>query len=113
MNIRSLAPLASLAMAAALVSPPGIASSAEQTLRAAPAPVLLDGGVAARSGAVSLREVGKQVARGVFEVDPKRLAGRRLVVTRDDAVDLVIKICIGEWSASGACNGFYIEIRTA
>ncbi len=69
--------------------------------------IIIQGGlVTGRSPAVSLKTVGREVAPGVFEVDPGSINGKRLTVPRDQAAQR--KICIGKWN-NGECRGIYIE----
>ena len=61
-----------------------------------------------RSPAVTLREVGKQVARNVYQVNPDDLRGRRLVLTVADT-DSGTFTCIGTFNVkTGECVGTFI-----
>ena len=62
-------------------------------------------GSTSRSPGVALTEVAKEVAPQTFQVDPRSIQGRRLVL---DAGDAGKRICIGAWRMS-ACFGIYIE----
>jgi len=69
--------------------------------------------VSAKSPAVSLKSVGRLVARGTYEVSPSAIRGKRLTISPGDGVikpsDGVVKVCIGHWDGT-ACNGTYLEI---
>ena len=74
---------------------------------AAPAETAIQvGTVTERSSAVNLRDVGKEVAPGVLEVDPNSVRGKRLVMPRGDQT--ARSVCIGKWK-NGECKGIYIE----
>lgn len=64
------------------------------------------GTVTARSAAVNIKAIGKEVAPGVFEVDPNAVRGKRLVAPRGDQA--LRFVCIGKWK-NGECKGIYIE----
>lgn len=64
------------------------------------------GTVTEKSAAVNLRSAGKEVAPGVFEVDPASIRGKRLTIPRGD--QSVRKICIGVMK-KGECVGILIE----
>ena len=80
------------------------AASPQSTERVAGGTIQV-GTVTGRSPAVSLKAVGKEVAPGMFEVDPGSISGKRLTVPHDQAQR---KICIGRWK-DGECRGIYIE----
>ena len=63
------------------------------------------GTVTEKSPAVTLKAVGKEVAPGVFEVDPSSIRGKRLTITPGQTLK---SICIGKWKA-GECTGIYIQ----
>ena len=56
-----------------------------------------------------LNEVGKEVAPGVFQVDPKSIRGKLLVVTPGAGVAQK-GICIGVWT-DGKCEGNYVTVK--
>jgi hypothetical protein len=97
---------AKLALAAAVLAVPN-------TANAAPAPVPVNraaadtGAVTSRSPAVSFKEVGKEVVPGIFQIDPARLHGRRLILTNSGTA---LVVCIGVYS-EGTCYGIYIDIK--
>ncbi|MEW6210091.1 MAG: hypothetical protein AB1631_17120 [Acidobacteriota bacterium] len=62
--------------------------------------------VNAKSSALDLKTVGKEVAPGVLEVDPNAIRGKRLVFPRGNQTARII--CIGKWK-NGECKGIYIE----
>jgi hypothetical protein len=63
--------------------------------------------VNAKSSALDLKAVGKEVAPGVLEVDPNAIRGKRLVFPpRGNQTARII--CIGKWK-NGECKGIYIE----
>lgn len=64
------------------------------------------GTVTERSPVVDLKTAGKEVAPGVFEVDPASIRGKRLGLPRGGQA--LRAICIGKWKA-GECKGIYIE----
>lgn len=67
------------------------------------------GPVTEQSPAVSLSGVGKEVAPGVFEVDPNSIRGKRLVLPPSGG-GTARHICIGKWDAqTKTCKGIYIE----
>jgi len=64
------------------------------------------GTVNEKSAAVNLKTAGKEVAPGVFEVDPASIRGKRLTIPRND--QSLRKICIGVMK-KGECVGILIE----
>jgi hypothetical protein len=64
------------------------------------------GTVTAKSSAVNLKAIGREVAPGVLEVDPSSVRGKRLVMPRGDQT--MRFVCIGKWK-NGECKGIYIE----
>lgn len=66
--------------------------------------------VSEKSPAVSLKSVGRLVARGTYEVSPSAIRGKRLTISPSiSPSDGVVKVCIGHWDGT-ACNGTYLEI---
>lgn len=65
------------------------------------------GTVNARSASVNLSAVGKEVSPGMFEVDPKSVRAKRLVLSGGGG-QAVRSICIGKWK-NGECKGILIE----
>jgi hypothetical protein len=95
---------ATLAVAAALTL-----SSAASAGILERAPALDPGTVTARSPGVTPRQIGKEVAPNVFQIDPARLAGRRLILspspTRQD-----YWVCYGTYNTqTGECKGVFIN----
>lgn len=69
------------------------------------------GTATAKSPAIDLKTVSKEIVPGIFEVDPSSIRGKRLIVPRDKSGEnLSIKgICIGKYK-NGECIGIYIEL---
>lgn len=101
LNFRKLFPIAAAAMFlfAGAVTPQTERSQSGET-------VIQAGVVNAKSPAVDLKAVGKEVAPGVLEVDPNSVRGKRLIMPRGNQA--ARKICIGKWK-NGECKGIYIE----
>jgi hypothetical protein len=59
----------------------------------------------ARSAPVAFADVAKEVAPDTFQIDPRAVQGRRLVL---GAAETGKRICIGAWR-KGGCFGVYIE----
>ncbi len=101
LNFRKLFPLA----AAAMLLFAGAATP--QTERSQSGETAIQAGVVnAKSPAVDLKAVGKEVAPGVLEVDPNSVRGKRLIIPRGNQTARFI--CIGKWK-NGECKGIYIE----
>ena len=81
------------------------AADAQQAERRLPEASVQVGTVTEKSQAVSLKAIGKEVAPGVFEVDPDAIRGKRLTIPRGETL---WHICIGKWKA-GECTGIYID----
>ena len=64
------------------------------------------GAVTERSATVSPKDIGQEVAPGVFEVDPESVRGKRIMMPSGDQTARVV--CIGKWK-SGECKGVYLE----
>jgi hypothetical protein len=90
----------SLLSAILLVNAAGAATSRSSTI-----PV---GNASSKSPAVSVKEVGREVAPGVFQINPSSIRNRRLILPTAEPAGRFI-LCIGRWS-SGSCNGVYINI---
>jgi hypothetical protein len=58
-----------------------------------------------RSPGVSVADVAKEVAPQTFQIDPRAVQGRRLIIDAGDAGKL---LCIGAWR-KGVCFGIYVE----
>jgi hypothetical protein len=64
------------------------------------------GTVTKKSAAVNPKDIGKEVAPGVLEVDPDSVRGKRIMMTGGDQTARAV--CIGKWK-NGECKGVYIE----
>ena len=64
------------------------------------------GTVTEKSATVNPKEIGKEVAPGVFEVDPNAVRGKRIMMPSGDQTARAA--CIGKWK-NGECKGVYIE----
>lgn len=102
----------SVVLASTLLAPMGSMAQQPTRQRPAPEPIQLPAEpVSERSPAVNLGTVGKKVAPGVFEVDPKALQGKRLVVSpQDQAGAQRTIICLGKWDGK-TCRGLIIIIE--
>ena len=68
--------------------------------------------VGLKSPAVSVTSVGKEVAPGIYQVDPASIKGKRLIMpTTGSAATLVkVGVCIGVWSKKKQrCIGIWIQ----
>ena len=81
------------------------AADAQQAERRLPEASVQVGTVTEKSQAVSLKAIGKEVAPGVFEVDPDAIRGKRLTIPRGQTLK---HVCIGRWREP-ECKGIYIE----
>ena len=93
--------VATVAMAAAAIVIPNAANAASIFER------LLSSSAAAnsRSAPVAFADVAKEVAPDTFQIDPRAVQGRRLVL---GAAEAGKRICVGAWR-KGDCFGVYIE----
>ena len=64
------------------------------------------GTVTEKSATVSPKDIGKEVAPGVLEVDPDSVRGKRIMMPSGDQTARAA--CIGKWK-NGECKGIYIE----
>lgn len=103
MKSKRIVPVVALAM---LVFA-GAASSQQPTKRITGIAPIEVGTVTKESLAVHLKAVGKEVARGVFEVNPSSIVGKRLILPDGNGGTARFHICIGRWS-NGGCNGIFI-----
>lgn len=95
-----------LAIAAAIVFPTMV--SAAVRLPFALGPNFDLGGVNKLSPAVTVQDVGKEVTPGLFQVDPRTVKGKRLVLARTDP-NTAVAVCIGSVSKLGNCIGVYVD----
>jgi hypothetical protein len=95
-----------LALAAAVLALPHTANAASLSIPFLSAAAAKVGAASSRSPAVSFRDVGKEVEPGIFQIDPTRVRGRRLILT--DSGPAAAVICIGRW-VDGTCYGIYID----
>jgi hypothetical protein len=66
------------------------------------------GRATANSPGVNLKDVGNEVAPGVFVVDPSSTRGKRLVLPRGGAA--ARHVCHGKWTGpTKTCEGVFIE----
>jgi hypothetical protein len=93
--------IATVAMAAAAIVIPNAANAASIVER------LLSSSAAAnsRSAPVAFADVAKEVAPDTFQIDPRAVQGRRLVLGSAEAGK---HICVGAWR-KGSCFGVYID----
>ena len=94
----------SLAALCILTSLFASAADAQQAERRLPEASVQVGTVTEKSQAVSLKAIGKEVAPGVFEVDPDAILGKRLTIPGGQTRGT---ICIGRWE-NGVCTGILI-----
>lgn len=84
------------------------AANSQQPMERRPMPPIDEGAVSEKSPAVRLNEVSKEVAPGVFVVDPASIRGKRLVLPPSGGT--ARHICIGKWDGvTKTCKGIYIE----
>ena len=57
---------------------------------------------------ITLDSVGKEVEPGIFQVDPRAVAGRRIVFSATAAAPQLI--CFGSWG-SHVCKGILVDLR--
>jgi hypothetical protein len=57
---------------------------------------------------ITLDSVGKEVEPGIFQVDPRAVAGRRIVFSPAAAPPQLI--CFGSWG-NGICKGILVDLR--
>jgi hypothetical protein len=107
--VPKLLPSVTLAIAAAIVFP-AAASAGGVRLPFSLNPSL--GGVTKLSPAVTVQDVGKEVIPGVFQVDPRAIKGKRLVLAGSDP-NAGIAVCIGSLSKLGTCIGVYIDTKAS
>ena len=100
MNRKSIFPAIILAL---LVST-NAASSQEQT-HSLSKDQIKTGTVTKSSPTVNLKDVGKQVAPGVIEVNPESISGKQLIIP--NSTDSLV-ICIGKRLPDGTCKGIFI-----
>jgi hypothetical protein len=62
-------------------------------------------GVNARSAGVAFTDVAREVAPDTFQIDPRAVQGRRLILGATEAGK---RICVGVWRKSN-CYGVFIE----
>ena len=68
--------------------------------------------VGKKSQAVSIRAVGKEVAPGIYQVDPESIKGKRLVMPATGSGTAFVKVgvCIGVWhKKKQRCIGIWIQ----
>ena len=106
--VNTLFRLATFALAAAAAVLPSAAYAAGPVFSDDRVVAADASGVTAGSPGVTLREVGKEVEPGIFQVDPDALRGRRLIVTNKEAAQFAI--CIGVYR-HGTCYGLSIWIK--
>ncbi|MEK6289279.1 MAG: hypothetical protein AABO57_26505 [Acidobacteriota bacterium] len=97
-NLRKLFPLVAVLVCASVANPQADRRLPDLTIQA--------GTVTEKSPVVDLKTAGKEVAPGVFEVDPASIRGKRLGLPRGGQA--LRAICIGQWR-KGECKGIYIE----
>jgi hypothetical protein len=93
--------IATVAMTAAAIVIPNAANAAsifERLLTSSAA-------VNSRSAPVAFADVAKEVAPDTFQIDPRAVQGRRLVL---GSAEVGKRICVGMWR-KGDCFGVYIE----
>ena len=68
--------------------------------------------VGPKSRAVSVTAVGKEVAPGIYQVDPASVQGKRLIMPSSGSGAALVKVgvCIGVWSKKKQrCIGIWIQ----
>ncbi len=68
--------------------------------------------VGLRSPAVSVTEVGKEVMPGIYQVDPAKIKGKRLIMPATGSAATLVKlgVCIGIWNKKKQrCIGIWIQ----
>ncbi len=68
--------------------------------------------VGIKSRAVSIKAVGKEVAPGIYQVDPESIKGKRLVMPATGSGTALVKVgvCIGVWhKKKERCIGIWIQ----
>ncbi len=68
--------------------------------------------VGAKSPTVSIRAVGKEVAPGIYQVDPESIQGKRLIMPANGSGTALVKVgvCIGVWhKKKERCIGIWIQ----
>jgi len=68
--------------------------------------------VGLQSRAVSVTSVGKEVAPGIYQVDPDSIQGKRLIMpaTGSSAALVKVGVCIGVWhKKKQRCIGIWIQ----
>jgi len=68
--------------------------------------------VGIKSPTVSIRAVGKEVAPGVYQVDPKSIQGKRLLMPTAGSGTALVKVgvCIGVWhKKKERCIGIWVQ----
>ena len=68
--------------------------------------------VGLKSRAVSVTSVGKEVAPGIYQVDPASIQGKRLIMPASGSSATLVKVgvCIGVWSKKKErCIGIWIQ----
>ena len=93
--------VATVALATAAIVVPNAANAASIFER------LLSSSAAAnsRSTAVAFADVAKEVDTDTFQIDPRAVQGRRLVLGTTETGK---RVCVGAWR-NGGCFGVYIE----
>ena len=68
--------------------------------------------VGLKSRAVSVTSVGKEVAPGIYQVDPASIQGKRLIMPASGSSATLVKVgvCIGVWhKKKERCIGIWIQ----
>ncbi len=68
--------------------------------------------VGQKSRAVSVTTVGKEVAPGIYQVDPASIQGKRLIMPSTGSAATLVKVgvCIGVWhKKKQRCIGIWIQ----
>ena len=93
--------VATVALAAAAIVIPNAANAASIFERF----LSSSAGANAQSAVVAFADVAKEVAPDTFQIDPRAVQGRRLVL---GSTETGKRVCVGAWRAGG-CFGVYIE----
>jgi hypothetical protein len=93
--------VATVALAAAAIIIPNAANAASIFERF----LSSSAGANSRSTAVAFADVAKEVAPDTFQIDPRAVQGRRLVL---GSTETGKRVCVGAWRMGG-CFGVYIE----
>lgn len=68
--------------------------------------------VGLKSRAVSVTSVGREVAPGIYQVDPESIKGKRLIMPDNGSSSALVKVgvCIGVWhKKKQRCIGIWIQ----